>query len=216
MNNQNGVLLYGAGGIAKDIIALNEIEKQIEILGIIDDNNDEKLYYKIPVYSLKAAELKFKNKFNLIITLGDPIIKKKILRKVMEKNRIELKNYISSNSIILSKRIGTGVIIYPYCFLGKDSIISDNTLICGNVSIGHDTVIKELVTISFNTSIGGKTKINKETYIGSGTNIRDEIEIGKNVVIGMGSIVLKSIEDKKIYFNEKFDLLNENNLKEIF
>lgn len=210
------ILLYGAGGVARDIIGINEIEKQVEIIGIIDDNKREEFLKGIPIYTLEEAKDKFNNCLNLLITLGDPKIKEKIYNKCIKNSNISLKNYISNKAMCLSKNLGKGIIIYPYSFIGNDTIIGDNNLICGNVSIGHDVKLENYITISFNSSIGGNVKVGKNTYIGSGVNIRDEIIIGENVVIGMGSLVLKSIESDKIFYNKREIFQSVNDLKSIF
>lgn len=212
----NKIFLYGAGGVARDIINLNKIEQQFEIVGIIDDYKKEKIY-EIPIYSFEEMKENFnKEQLNILITLGDPNIKKKVYEEFKYNEKIKLASYISKKALILNSKIGNGVIIYPNAIISSDCQIKDNVLIGANTSIGHDCLIGDFVSITFNCAIGGNTKIGKLSYIGSNSVLRDEIKIGKNCIVGMGSIVTKDIEENKVFYNKLEKMIFENNLKEIF
>ena len=210
------LFLYGAGGFARDIINLNKIEQQFEIVGIIDDYKKGKIY-EIPIYSFNEMEENFnKDQLSILITLGDPNIKKKVYEELKYNKKIKLASYISKEVLILNSKIGNGVIIYPNTIISSDCQIKNNVLIGANTSIGHDCLIGDFVSITFNCAIGGNTKIGKLSYIGSNSVLRDEIKIGKNCIIGMGSIITEDLENKKLYYNKQEKIIKENNLKSIF
>ena len=210
------LFLYGAGGVARDIINLNKIEQQFEIVGIIDDYKKGKIY-EIPIYSFNEMEENFnKDQLSILITLGDPNIKKKVYEELKYNKKIKLASYISKEVLILNSKIGNGVIIYPNTIISSDCQIKNNVLIGANTSIGHDCLIGDFVSITFNCAIGGNTKIGKLSYIGSNSVLRDEIKIGKNCIIGMGSIITEDLENKKLYYNKQEKIIKENNLKGIF
>ena len=204
------LFLYGAGGVARDIINLNKIEQQFEIVGIIDDYKKGKIY-EIPIYSFNEMEENFnKDQLSILITLGDPNIKKKVYEELKYNKKIKLASYISKEVLILNSKIGNGVIIYPNTIISSDCQIKNNVLIGANTSIGHDCLIGDFVSITFNCAIG------KLSYIGSNSVLRDEIKIGKNCIIGMGSIITEDLENKKLYYNKQEKIIKENNLKSIF
>ncbi|MCF2700351.1 acetyltransferase [Fusobacterium mortiferum] len=210
------LFLYGAGGVARDIINLNKIEQQFEIVGIIDDYKKGKIY-EIPIYSFNEMKENFnKDQLSILITLGDPNIKKKVYEELKYNKKIKLASYISKEVLILNSKIGNGVIIYPNTIISSDCQIKNNVLIGANTSIGHDCLIGDFVSITFNCAIGGNTKIGKLSYIGSNSVLRDEIKIGKNCIIGMGSIITEDLENKKLYYNKQEKIIKENNLKSIF
>lgn len=210
------LFLYGAGGVARDIINLNKIEQQFEIVGIIDDYKKGKIY-EIPIYSFNEMEENFnKDQLSILITLGDPNIKKKVYEELKYNKKIKLASYISKEVLILNSKIGNGVIIYPNTIISSDCQIKNNVLIGANTSIGHDCLIGDFVSITFNCAIGGNTKIGNLSYIGSNSVLRDEIKIGKNCIIGMGSIITEDLENKKLYYNKQEKIIKENNLKSIF
>lgn len=209
------IFLYGAGGVARDIINLNKIEQQFEIIGIIDDYKKGRIY-EIPIYSFKEVRESFKKQLNILITLGDPTIKKKVYADFKNRENIKLISYISKKSLIINSKIGEGVIIYPNTIISSDCQIKNNVLIGANTSIGHDCLIEDFVSITFNCAIGGNTKIEELSYVGSNSVLRDEINIGKNCIIGMGSIVTENLENEKLYYNRQEKIIKENNLKSIF
>lgn len=205
--------IYGFGGLGRDLFNLCKKEN-IEIEGFIDDNLNI-----INNFNIKSFEtlLQTEEKFKVIIAIGDPNIKRKIEFK-LKRNNIELWNFISKHAILLTdeKKIGKGIIIYPFVFVGDSVIIEDNVLIGSNTTIGHDTKICKSSSIAFNCSIGGRVLVGDTSYIGSGVNIRDEVILGNNVIVGMGSTIVKSVEFNTKIYNKIKIRENENKLERIF
>lgn len=203
--------IYGAGGLGKDVLGIAQ-KNGIKISGFIDDKSSEKQkkILNFPVYSLDEIE----EKSEVVIAIGDPLIKKIIYQKILKKN-LGLFNIISRHAILSEKiKLGKGIIIYPFTFIGNSVIIENNVLICANTSIGHDVIIKNNNSISFNSTIGGATEIFEGCYIGSGSHIRDEIKIKENCLIGMGSVVTKNVSsDIVIYGNPAIKKGSKGNKK---
>jgi sugar O-acyltransferase (sialic acid O-acetyltransferase NeuD family) len=211
------VYVYGAGGLGRDIIELAEAEldkKEYEVAGFIDDNKATQnlliLGYK--VFSVASIA---KDSY-IVLAFGDPLIKKKIKKKIKLFGFKSLSIISKDAFISRTANIEEGVIIYPNSVIGSNTILRKDVLICGNVSIGHDVVIEEDSSISFNSSIGGFSKIGMGVYVGSGSHIRDEIEIGNNSLVGMGSVVIKSVESKKIVFGNPAQIKGDKGEKTVF
>lgn len=205
--------IYGFGGLGKDLYNLCKNEN-IKVDGFIDDNIEIKNEFNIEKFERLINK---KEKFEVIIAIGDPNIKRKIDLK-LKKNNIKLWSFISkfANILIDKKQIEDGVIIYPFVFIGNSSKIEENVMIGANTSIGHDTKICKFSTIAFNCSVGGGVIIGDTTYIGSGANIRDEIKVGDYVIVGMGSTIVKLIESKVKIYNDIKKVKSKNIFERIF
>lgn len=138
------------------------------------------------------------NKYEVIIAVGNPETRKKIVEKLPDKTK-----YISmfhSNAIIMEESfidiggiITTGSVLTTNIKIGKHSHINLNT------TIGHDCIIGDYFTTAPGVNISGECKIGNCVYIGTNASIKNGVEICDNVTIGMGAVVTKNITEEGIY-----------------
>lgn len=97
-----------------------------------------------------------------------------------------------------------GIMIGPDCFVGRDTQILPNTILCGTVKIGENSVIgpnsyvldSEIGdNVSFNNSQIRKAKILNNASIGPFTQIRPDSVIGNGVHLGNFVEVKNSVID---------------------
>ncbi len=209
------IIIYGAGGLGRDIADMILTENKANILGFIDDNKAGKKIDNFNIYNFEQVKKEFSD-FYLVLAVGDPIIKSKIKSK-LEPEEVKYANIVSEDAYVSkSADLGRGCVVYPEAILGANVKLGDHVLICGNTSIGHDAVVKDMSSIAFNCSIGGNTIIGRDSYVGSGTHIKDELEIGKNCIVGMNSSLLNDLSSSKIYYNKIKKTIKENKKRGIF
>lgn len=90
--------------------------------------------------------------------------------------------------------IGTSVVLYVGCKLGKNMLVADFASIRENVEIGEYTIVGRGVTIEQRVSIGKRCKIETETYIAAITEIGDYCFIAPEVTFTNDNFVGRSKE----------------------
>jgi sugar O-acyltransferase (sialic acid O-acetyltransferase NeuD family) len=196
------IAIIGNGGFAKEIacnlkkysykfyISKNFITKEnINTVGAIEDIDFDKR--------------------KILLCIGDPVIRKKIVDSLPE--NVSYMTYIDKYARILNKEtvnIGAGSIITAGCLLTTNINIGKFTIINLNTTVGHDTTIGKFVTISPGVNISGNVNIGNNNFYGSNVSIRDNVTICDNVKVGMGSTVLKNIQIPGTYFGSplKFNI----------
>jgi sugar O-acyltransferase (sialic acid O-acetyltransferase NeuD family) len=141
------------------------------------------------------------DKSKILLCIGDPVIRKKIVDSLPE--NVSYMTYIDKYARILNKEtvnIGKGSIITSGCLLTTNINIGQFTTINLNTTIGHDTTIGNFVTVSPGVNISGNVKIGNNNFYGTNVSIRDNVSICDNVVVGIGSTVLKNIQVPGTYF----------------
>ena len=187
--------LIGAGNNACVIIDYL-LDQKFKILGIFDDDVSKDFNYKnIKILDNIENINKYKLESNIFYyTLGDPIIRKKI----MEKIKIELiyPNFIHKSCIISdSVKLGKGNIIYPFTHIQSNTIINDFNLINAHTDIGHDVCMGNNNIISPKVTICGNINIQNNNFLGANCCIIPKITIGSNNIIGSCSNVIKNVND---------------------
>lgn len=157
-----------------------------------------------------------RNEFNILIAMGEPFMRKKMLEKYVA-NGFNLTTFIHPLSFISNNTIiEAGSIILPQVYIAQGTTIKKNVIIHAGSKIENDCQIGDNCFISANAFIGAKTVVNNGCFIGPGASVRDSLTIGCNTIVGMGSTVTKSIEDNYICFGNPAAPVRKNTARRVF
>ncbi len=204
------LIIYGTGNEGKIAFDIAQ-EQNKEVIGFIDDYNENKMFLNLPILG-KGKDLKQhlkKNKAKAIIAIGkhDSLesfegsasnLRERVYKELSDEEIDTLIHPFSSISKLAKigpgSIIHTGVTIEPDTVVGRGCIINNGSKLCHDISIGDYTHIAPKVTVT------GRVSIGKNVWVGTGTTILDGITIGNNCFIGAGSLVLKDIPDNTLAY----------------
>ena len=200
--------LYGASGHGKVVVDILK-SKNIIISGILDDNPKIEFMSNIPV--LKFVETKISSDNEIIISIGDNRIRKKIASNLNTSffTALHASSIISEYATIKKGSVVmAGVIINSSVKIGEHCIINSGAI------IEHDCEIGNYCHISPNASLAGNVNVGEGTHIGIGACIIQGVKIGKWVTIGAGSVIINDIPDFAVVVGNpgktiKFNIANE-------
>lgn len=188
-------------GIDNDFIDLIE-EKPSSFLGYFSEN--KKFYSYIDKKKRLGNHthydwLKFKKKYNpdIILTIDDGVMRKKIYKLIYKKN---CKNLFFRNSFIsksTKKYLKTkqAIIIQKFVRIMPNVKIGNGVKINIGAQIHHDCLINDFATIAPKALLLGNVQVGECSYIGANSTIRQNIKIGKGAVVGAGSVVVKNVNN---------------------
>ncbi|WP_413305720.1 acetyltransferase [Bacillus sp. 1P10SD] len=194
------LVIYGAGGFAREVALLidqiNEVLPTWNLVGYIDDNlsNEGKMLNGYPVLGDIGWFNNYNNEINVVLGIGCPSIKEKIVDKLQLMESIEFPNIIHP-TVRLSpyNNFGKGIIICEGNILTCNIDVGDFVILNLNCTIGHDTVLENYCTILPNASISGNVKLGKGVEFGTNGTIIQGINVGENSIIGAGAVVVKDL-----------------------
>jgi sugar O-acyltransferase (sialic acid O-acetyltransferase NeuD family) len=196
------LLLFPFGGNAREslvsIFAINEIRKEWDLLGFVDDNvsmhgkeccgirvlGGREVLREIPdayLLAVPGSPTNFSKRSDIIFGLD---LEESRFAAIIHPSVVKAPDAtIGYNTLIMS-----GVVISCGVTIGNNCIILPNTV------VSHDSMVEEFCCIGSNISISGSVHIGSSCYIGSGTKIREDISIGNRTLVGLGSNVLSDID----------------------
>lgn len=203
MNAQQPIVIYGAGGFAREVAWLAEAcavpLPQYKVLCFIDDNPAAtgKLLNDIPVLSLAEAAARFPG-VGLAVGIGAPRTRELLTTKACAAGftpvtlihpRVERSHWIS---------YGAGVVICAGNILTTNIQIGNHVQINLDCTIGHDVVMADYATLAPGVHVSGCVQIGRRAYIGTGAVIingtqEHPIIIGDDAVVGAGACVARSV-----------------------
>ena len=188
--------LIGFGGYAKEIACCLNVPFKYFVSNY--------LYEKMKSNNIKLNDdilpiSKYNNSYKAIITVGDPIKRKEILKEMP--NNVEFTNFIHPSAQLLDKNIklGHGTIICANSILTTSIEIGNHSHINLCSTIGHDCVIGNFFTTAPGVNISGNCNIGDFVYFGTNSVVREKINICNNVTIGLNSGVVSNITESGIY-----------------
>lgn len=207
------IVIYGAGGFAKEIIWLieeiNNKEKKWELLGLIEDNSDN-FEKEINGYKILGGRDHLKSlpdDIFVVIAIGNGNIRKKIFENFPNKKYATL---IHPNVKVSStNKIGEGSIISSGCNLTVNITIGNHSNINLNCTIAHDCEIENFVSVFPQVAISGSVKIGSNTTIGTGSAIIQKLTIGENVTIASMANVTKNIPNDSIALGNPIKIIKK-------
>lgn len=196
------IVIVGAGGFGREVKMLidqiNGSNDKYEFLGYYDDGHEigTIINYDKVLGSIDDLS-KTDTKINVVVAIGQPDVKRKIVERLKINSNIDFPTLIHP-----SVKIG-----YEFNSIGKGCIICAGTIITCNIKIkdfvilnlmctvGHDTTIGSYASFMPSVNISGEVIIKEEVYVGTGAKIINQLEIGKKTIVGAGAVVSKSLPD---------------------
>lgn len=205
MTGAKEIVLVGAGGCMREIVwqmqEMNKKKINWKILGYVDTNMPEYGQrcmvggLEIPYLGTDEYLLSKNEPTNVVICVGNPVVRKKIVTKLEANPKLHFPNVILGNTNVCEDvQMGNG------CIISMDTRVSTNVNI-GNfvfINIGsvicHDGKIGDFVTLSPDVKLAGNVTVGRKSEIGIGARVIQGISIGESVTIGAGAVVVKNIE----------------------
>ena len=194
------IAIFGVGGFGREVLALikdiNRVEPTWNIVGFFDDGYEKGMMVNGYPTLGKTEDLnKWETYLSLAVSIGSPVIKKKILDKIINP-LVDYPTLIHPTVWIGDKdfvEIGKGCIICTGNMITTNIKIEDFVILNLECTVGHDTIIKKYAAFMPSVNISGEVTIGEGVYVGTGAKIINQLEIGDYTIVGAGAVVSKSL-----------------------
>ena len=183
---KNQYVIFGSGGLAKELIGYIEEEGTHEIVCVVSTQpfNNKRYAAKYPVVE-SIREGAFPGA-EFLLAVADPDAKQAIVAK----NEERWGTYIHSTATVSPyAKIGEGCVLAPQVIVTADAWINDFVFMNTNATVGHDSVIHAWTTMFPNTEVCGDCVIGVAVIMGIGSYVLPSKQIANRVKISAGSIV---------------------------
>ena len=187
-----GVLLVGASGLAREVLAAGIPG----VVGIVDD--DEELHGAevggVPVLgslavAIDRAEL-------LLVCVGPGDCRRRIVQRYA-RSGVDAARYTTcvapSARIGRSSDVGPGCILLDGVVVTADARLGSHVVVMPNCVITHDDEIEDFSTLAAGVALGGRVRIRGSAYLGMNASVRQGVTIGEGATVGMGSVVIRDV-----------------------
>ena len=191
------LIIYGAGGLGREILSLVNATDRYEVKGFLDDGIARGTSVKgVKVLGGYSELSSFDKKVNLVLALGSPSAKMELLKKI-DRTKVNFPILRHPSAILQDAsaiEIGEGTILCAGSILTTDISIGSFVLINLNSTIGHGVRVGMASSIMPGVNIAGEAAVGAGVLIGSGVNVINKVKLGDRCTVGMGSVVLRDVD----------------------
>lgn len=199
MKYKKKLIIIGAGGHGKVIVDIAIKMKKWDCISFLDDDIENKTVSDFLVLGPIQEAYKYKESAEFIIAIGNNKLREKIYNRLKKEGfaittlihpstTIGIHSDIDEGSVIMA-----GVVINPFCKIGKGVIINTSA------SIDHDCTVGDFVHISPGVHVAGTSIIRNRTWLGIGSCVVNDISICEDTIVGAGAVVIGDILKPGIY-----------------
>ncbi|KDA04894.1 acetyltransferase [Microbacterium sp. CH12i] len=198
MTEAEGVLLIGASGLAREVLAAG----MVGVVGILDD--DAALHGTevggVPVRGAVDSAADRDEQF--LVCVGPSATRRLVVRRLRDlgigADRFAIFAARSAR-IGSTSQIGAGSIVLDGVAITADATLGEHVVVMPNSTITHDDVIADFATLAAGVALGGSVRIGEAAYIGMNASVRQGVTVGEDATVGMGSVVLADVPDQQTW-----------------
>jgi sugar O-acyltransferase (sialic acid O-acetyltransferase NeuD family) len=193
------IAIYGAGGFGREVLQLieqiNSNKSEWKFEGFFDDGiSPGTLVNDFPVLGSMDAANSYSSELYLVIAVGNPLIKRKIVESI--NNPFIIYPSLIHPDVTIDKKwvaLGKGIIITAGNIVTVNITIGDHVILNLQCTVGHDTVIHDYCSLMPGVRVSGEVVLHENVYIGTGASVINQVMVGRNTIIGAGAVVTKNI-----------------------
>ena len=201
---RTGVILLGAGGGTRELIALirhaagdRNRYKDWELRGVLDDNQAilGTEVAGVPVLGPLAATGKYEG--CLFLNGIANVQNTSIRRQVAERLALPAERwatFVHPRAVVLEpSQVGHGAIVYPHAVISAGAAIAPHVVAYFGAVVHHDSRVGEGTCVCAGVLIAGRVEVGRDCYLGIGSVVRDRVRIGDGAIVGAGAVVVKDV-----------------------
>ncbi len=193
------LVVYGAGGHAKVVLATIEAEGKYQVVGVLDYNpaRHGQQVYGYPVLGgwEQLETLQSQNVYAAFVAIGDNEHRAQVARRLIE-HGFELVTAIHPSVVRLrGSCIGPGTLVAPYAFVGGDCTIGDGVIINTGAVVGHDSRVGSWVHIGAGVILAGQARVGDYSFLGISASVLPGVTVGRRVIVGAHAVVTEDLPD---------------------
>jgi sugar O-acyltransferase (sialic acid O-acetyltransferase NeuD family) len=192
--------IYGAGGHARDLLALIAAENAPDAVAcLVDDFHPGRILLGIEVVTFAEATERFPD-CQWLVAIGSSSHRERI-SGLLAGHSLEEGRFISSRAYIAADAmLSPGVQVFAGCCVSANAMLGRGVILNFNCTVSHDTSLGDFVTVSPGCTIAGRVVVGRSAFIGAGATVingapGDPLTVGASAVIGAGAVATRDVPE---------------------
>jgi sugar O-acyltransferase (sialic acid O-acetyltransferase NeuD family) len=193
------LILVGATGLAREVLAMVRSSGQYDVLGLLDDDREMAgvTVDGAPVLGTIEDAPNFVHAF-VLVCLNSGRSREVIVDRLTAMGLHEARYATAIDPSVQCPegcRIGRGTILLRNVTLTASVTLASHVVAMPSVTFTHDDDVADFATFAAGVSLGGGVRIGRAASLGMNSSIREHTSVGAYATVGMGAAVLSNVPD---------------------
>ncbi len=191
------LLLVGAGGLAREVLAAVRLGDRWEPIGLLDDRPSSAGSEVDGVRVLGGSPLVDDHPdVKVVVCVANahrPDGRRSVVRRLgLPSDRFATVVHPHA-SVAPGVELGVGTVLLAGVVITAPQRVGSHVLAMPQVLLTHDDEVSDFVTLAGRAGLAGGVRVGESAYLGSGSLVREGVRVGAEAVIGMGAVVLNDV-----------------------
>ncbi|EUJ25299.1 acetyltransferase [Listeria cornellensis] len=190
------LVVIGDGSVTKMVREIIALQKEYQIIAILDDSLKEAYVAEDGIYFGPLANSRFVASGSyFFIAVGNNEARQKIFKQ-LNKGQEQFPNMIHPAALISpNAKIGYGNFIMAGAIINVDACVGNQTIVNSASIIGHDAVLGDFTQVSPGVVITGYVQLENGAYIGANATVLPDVVVSLWAIVGAGSTVVNDVDE---------------------
>ncbi len=188
------ILLIGASGLAREVIALLGDSRTQRVVAVLDDdaNAQGATCGAIPIIG-GLIEVNRYPHARVLVCVGSGRARERIVARLglaPERYATILDPSVRNPA---GCPVGAGSIILANATITADAAVGRHVVLMPAVTVTHGDRLDDFATLAAGVSLGGNVSVGKGAYLGMNSSVKPGLVVGDYSTLGMGAVLLRSL-----------------------
>ncbi|HLN77238.1 MAG TPA: acetyltransferase [Nocardioidaceae bacterium] len=192
-----GVLLVGASGLTREVLAVERAIAPFRTIWIVDDDParwGQEMDGAAVVGGLE--EVKRYDDSEIVVCAEQPSARRRLVARLSQLGVAdEQYTRVIHPGVDIPNgcTVGDGSILLANVVLTVDIAVGRHVVIMPNVTLTHDDVVEDYATLGAGVSLGSNVRVGSGACLGMNSSVDDGLAVGENAMLGMGSALMSEL-----------------------
>jgi sugar O-acyltransferase (sialic acid O-acetyltransferase NeuD family) len=193
------LLLIGASGLAREVLACVRENGRFDVVGVLDDDESKvgSALDGAPIMGPASHALRYPEA-QAVICIGAGKGRELVVARLAGlgfPSRRFATVVDPSVRVPCGCEIGLGSILLGNVTLTAGITVGSHVVVMPGVTLTHDDVVEDFATLAAGVSLGGGVRVGRTAYLGMNSCVREGSKVGAGTRVGMGAAVLADVPD---------------------
>lgn len=196
------LVLVGAGGLAREVLAVVRRHGPYEAVGVLDDDPAARgrEVAGVPVLG-GLGTLATLPDVAVLACVGHGRVRAGLVTRLAAGVGPERWATVVHPSVEVPDgcTVGAGSVLLAGVVLTADVRVGRHVVLMPHVTLTHDDEVRDAATLAAGATLGGGVRVGPRAYLGMRSAVRERVRVGAGAVLGMGAVLLTDLPDDETW-----------------
>lgn len=186
----SGILIVGAGGHAKVVIATLRAA-EIAVAGVLDDRAESWGRSVLGCPVLGGLSRLEGSADRAVLAIGSNAARRDIAARFP--NTSWASAIHPAATVHESVKVGPGTVIFAGAVIQPDTVLGGHVIVNTGTTADHDCVLEDFVHVAPGVHLAGAVHLHEGVFLGVGCTVTPGITVGRWTTVGAGGVVIRNL-----------------------